>query len=1239
MLMPSVLPFFQGGRALRRYRTTMQQALHAEPALRLLPDLLALPLGAAPLPDPEAILATPASLGLVSGPASGRSLALLQVAARCSEASRTPAVYISLADSDQPGLTPRAVVDAQLARAGLPASIAGDSRPCLLLLDDYELLGANRRATWRTFVAGLSQNWPAARAVVALPPGETWPELQELHLAAPDDAILAAWLDRLLPDQPHEPILAALASEPLAALRGSLSDLLLLVLTYPISGLPTSRAALYEQAYALARPLIEAEPNAEQPPAPVRIGRATLRHYRLARGLAGGADLATLADLPAHELAAVAPLAAGLLDDPRPVLDLLWNRAENPAALAGLAACVRERPAAAPADGLRLLDRLAVSAADPEAEQIRRSLLAVAPATLVAAEPAPAITTLAGLIAAEPSAAPTLLLTVADDPAAAPELRWAAADHLAECADPAALLASPEGHDDLALAVRCYAVALGAPAARPCLLEPELRAGLSALLADAGGEARRRAVVTTLLDDPDTPAELRALALAAAPAAATDDRTLLERAVADPTTGVRRAALAVLSAGDPEVALESLAAVLTGTNLEPEAAHDALSAVAALPQTRAAALLGRCVINERIGLIERLHAVSLLAGRGREGAAVLLRLIELPGLAAPLRAAVARHLSALGVASALAPLRSALLAEGPLLVRRAAAAALGELARFNACREDALAGLIAALAGPWLDAPLAATIARGLAACGPAALPALGELLAPRLADDLRARWLAWVPDLARTPAAEWPGLAMPPAVRAALHEAMTAGETPADRPGGVEELAERQAAAVGQHAADALVALARRHPSLRREAALLLRRALRPGRPPELLTHLLDRLGDLLGDNPVALDALLDGLGESPQLRWLALERLGARPAGVDALIRRLQAGLDDGFTRAKIAELLGARHELSALPVLRHVAESRDEELHLRRSAAGAIGRLGDPAATAALLRLVADTYTPTEVRAAAAAALPGDLDPASCRLLREQVRAERPQAGLAAAVLAALGRAGDREALPLLMRYAQSDRPDEAVAAIEAIVALAEPSVAPALVRVTQASSATPGVRLAAVAALLELCGEEYLPLLRSYLESPIMPLRLRAHAALAAHDPQNPRLISPVADTTAPLALRLEALARLLARGADDEVLPLLLANPAEEPQLRLAAAAGLGRATRPEAAAQLRAALTDAELPLLRRYCLRSLAALAASESPAAAPARQELAALALDTAGPAEQALWAGEDLLEFAHP
>lgn len=1261
MLTPNVLALLNGRRSFRRYRAALAQAIQLDPALQLLPRLLDLPLAVEPLPDPAAILAAPASITLSGPPASGRTLALLQTLARWAEhGAAGPVVYLSLADSDAANLSPRAIITGAFHRAGLPPALSAESRPCILLIDDLEQLPANRRALWQQLLCGLETSWPAARAVVALPAGEQLPGFQAVELTVPGLDRLGAWLGHLLPNQEIQPILTALTSGHLARLRHQNADLAALALTYPLSGMPASRTQLYEQVYALFRPLLDDDdrlrarpaepggPRSRRTPVAVQlapgmlVGRAALRHYRLARSLAGGADLAILTDLPGAERAAVAPLAAGLLDDPSPVLRLLWgDGSPDPLSVAGMVACLCERPAQSVGYALPLIDLLAQQAT-PSSQRLLAHLAPSLPELLATAAPERATIALRlvaqarSTLGAERLA--TLLVALIDHPGADPTLRWAAADLLIETAaaggaagDPSIAPMAPPGADTLALAIRCV---LGAPAGSARVGAPELRPGLLALLDGAYGAIRRRTVASALLTDAAAPEDLRALALATVPDPLPISRALLGAAIVDPTPEVRRAALTAIGRDEPAAALSVLAQALSG-DLRPAVQVDLLAAIAALPQVEAGALLARCALNPQLGATARMAAIDLLAKRGREGAAILLRLLTLPRLGAPGRAAVARHLGRMGVGAALPDLRAILLGDGAPQLRRAAAVALGDLVRRPALREAALAALSAGLAHAGIDSGLIAQIALALGMSGAsAAIPALGRLLSPLLDDELRAAWLAHIPDLAILPAAEWPGLSVSPTVRVLLLEQLAVGATPADQPTSLAELVGRQTDAILHAAVTALTAIGSLQPSRRNDIRALLRRALRSERRQHAIDRLLIPLAAISANGGAGdLEAFLSDPGADLRLRWCALDRLGRGPVATPILLRRLETGSDDGFICGRLIELLGEQRARVALPALRQLAEQRGGDPHLRRCAIAALGRLAEPAAEATLLRIILDGHTALDARSAAAAALPPLLDPSACQSLRDLLRIERQPHELAAAVLAALGRSSDREALSLLLRYAQSEQPLEAMAAITAIVAVGERSVAPTLVRVTQSNTAPLGVRLAAVLALLQLWGAEYLPLLRDYLHSPLPPLRLQAHAALARLAPDDERLVAPVADTSAPLALRLAAIGHLAATRAADPVLPMLVINPDEPPQIRIAAAQALAKATDPIAVDGLAAALTTDGPPQLHRHCVEGLTCMAESGGPTAEPARLRLAQLAWQPHQP-EIGHWAATALI-----
>jgi HEAT repeat protein len=1247
MLTPNVFALLPGRRPFSRYRRALHQQIHAEPALRLLPHLLDIPLGCAPLPDPEAILAGPAGIALLSPPAGGRTLALFQILAHwASGSSRVPAIFLALSECDSPNLSPRAIVTGALHRAGAGAPTLDQRRPALLLIDEWECLPANRRILWRQYLTGLAENWPAARAVVALPAGEAWPELLERTITPPDDGTLAIWLGRLLPNHDPAPLLAALSRAPLAALRTSLADLLLLVLVYPISGLPGSRAALYEQAYALVQPVLSEPPAAfrgaaaaehpEAPPMSPAIGRAVLRHYRLARGLAGGADLVTLADLPARERAAVAPLAAGLLDDPTPVLNLLWGD-HTPATidLDALIACVCERPAAAPAHTLRLLELLAAPAAAPRPAAGAHLL----PALLSAAAPADPARALAvfGALAAGP-ANDARWLELVDAPAAPPALRWAAAERLAGNPPPLAeLCAVPPQPDPISLAGRAYLALHVAPLDGTALLNKPLRNGLDLLLAADADVQRRRTVAAALLASAQIPAELRRLALAATPAEGAEDRALIDGALLDPNATVRQAARTRLLARPPDEACAGLARALTTPDLDPPIAAELLDAAGHLDDPGVVKLLARCVATTGQRLPVRLAAVDRLAACGAVGNAALVGLLQAASLPAPVHAAVVRHVGARGHAAALPVVRALLLNDGPPLIRRAAAAALVEYARRPATHDGALAALLAVVRRPQLDREVTITALHGLAVAQPTlAVPAVAARLDPRYPQALARAWQQAAPELARTPATAWPGLPLPESLQCILADALAVGETPADPPTSLGELAASQALAEALAAVATLAAIAGREPALAGEIQARLRRALaapeRPGLPEAILTA----LAHLPCTSAQAeLVHLLDAPNVSLSLRWRAIDALGRAPGVAALAVSRLQRGCDDPFTQSKLVELLGEQSPPGALSVLRQIAEDPAGPDHLRRAALQSMSGLDDPAAVGALVRIVVDEARP-ELRAAAAVALPAGLAAVHCRTLRDRLRSERHPEVLAA-ILAALGRTADREALPLLLRYTQSEQSAVALAAIEGVAALGDDSLAPPLVRVSQNTLAAPHVRLAAVCALVRLCGAEFAPLLRDYLASPQLALRLRAHTVLAAHDRDDPRLLEPIADPAAPLALRQEALVRLAGYAPEASLIGQLVCHPDETPHIRLLAVAALARRGAAEDVEALRATLAAPAMPLLHRRCIEALTAIAQSAAPAAHAAQIQLETYALSPDAPPTFRHWAGAGLLDAA--
>ncbi|NCC32673.1 MAG: HEAT repeat domain-containing protein, partial [Chloroflexia bacterium] len=232
-------------------RTRIEARLSSEPALRLMEPLLRLPLGFEVAPEYAALSETSTPLGLVGPPASGRSLALMQLAAHwVAQPSDLPLLYLALSDDDLLNLPPRAVLARAAYQAGVPEQFMSHQRPGILLLDDWEVLPLARRAIWQQFLVSAQRTWPTLRIALTLPLGEAWDGVRIRSLTLPTETTIAQWLAHLLPTYDLAPLLAALHAAPLAPVRESLADLALLALIYPIGGIPPSRAALYAQAYA-----------------------------------------------------------------------------------------------------------------------------------------------------------------------------------------------------------------------------------------------------------------------------------------------------------------------------------------------------------------------------------------------------------------------------------------------------------------------------------------------------------------------------------------------------------------------------------------------------------------------------------------------------------------------------------------------------------------------------------------------------------------------------------------------------------------------------------------------------------------------------------------------------------------------------------------------------------------------------------------------------------------------------
>ncbi|MFV9504353.1 MAG: HEAT repeat domain-containing protein [Oscillochloridaceae bacterium umkhey_bin13] len=1247
MLSATHFPLLAGGRALQRYRAVMQAQLAAEPALQLLTALTSLPLGIAPFPDPGAILAQRTPLALCGEPGSGRSLALIQTAARwAGQGGAVPVLYLALADDDLPHQAPRAVVAAVAERMGLGATLVASERPLLLLLDDWELLAADRRMLWKHFMAGEHGTWPGLQVVAALPPSaKSWPGMQSVSLTRPNLEQVNAWLAHLLPERDLTPIMTALEHGALQHLLGyGLGDLVLLALTYPINGLPSSRAQLYEHAYVLAQPLLDqlrhrepgqpGQPGLSSQPGVIHLGRAMLRHERVARALAGGADLATLANLEPIERRAVAPLVAGLLDDPSPVFEALWKTIEEPASRDALIACLHDAPSRTPWVGLQLVEYLTAqataSALLPELEPVLPDLLAAA-----AQHDLPRALTNFEAVANHLPGLSRPWLALLNHPMTPPALRWAVAAWLV--ANPPPFAQVQRALDDApasSYAAFAYLVARAYPTEYAHLQTTPLANGLQQLFHDPTNVTARRAVVSALLNNEALTNELRELAVAALDANELDLETLL---AANPV--VRQAAHTALHKAAFDTRLSLLGQVLVSPAASFAAQAEALASLAQLQHPSAAGLLVRTVLNPDHGLPIRLYATDLLVQQGPAGHVLLQRIIQTKTLPVSLRSTAVGHLGRLGIAAALPALAQLLHTAPEALLQRTAATALGAMAQQPALREPAVQALTRSLRQSTTDPLLAERLIRALGCSGsPRALTALAALLEPQLATLLQRAWLALAPALAHTPADAWPQLELPAPIQLGLSEAMAEGTTMADPPSHLLELVKRQALRLARAAAAGLADLAAT-PSLYPVVLRMLREVTPAERRPEVARALLDALARI---SPPAdtLAELLDQPAADPSLIWLALERLGSDPDATALLVKRLAAANDPPFVQAQMIMIVGASQAEAAVPTLRRLASTPDYDLQVRQQAMRALGQINDLLARAGLAALVVSPELPTELRISAVASLPLPLSHDERTLLRQSLRNERAVPGLASGLARLLALSGDHEARSLVLADAQSESEAPALDGIATLAQLDDPALTPVLVQISQNPARPPNIRLGAVTALLQLDYLSYGKLLNDYLHAPAAAVRLQAHAVLARQQPDDLRLSAPLNDSTAPLVLRLHALGHLALHNPDDPLLSELMTTPTTPAPLRLAAAQALAAATQPYNVTALVAALStplpeqQPLPPLLRYQYLASLGRIAQRDSHAALAARLHLARLAEDPTQAVEHRYWAASQLL-----
>ncbi|MGQ9481751.1 HEAT repeat domain-containing protein [Chloroflexus sp.] len=1180
-------------------RSTIEQWLDAEPLHRVLPGALDLPF-AIDL-EPASILADTRHLALLGPPASGRSLALAQIAHRWLAGQTTvPLIRLLLSEIDTPSLTPRAIVVRTLARRNLAPNPLEHNLPCLLLVDDWEDLPLARRSIWQRFLTSLSERWPQARAVITLPPGELWPGFRHHALTPLPSELLSSWLQALFPHTDTQTLLPLFEHDPLILLRERPAELIMLALTQPLSGWPVSRAALYERIAAFAAPIL-ATSNDQ---AGWRIGYSAYRAYQQALTLAAQPqlDATSIRNAGTQWRALCLPLTFGIIPDPQPLITALAE-ANIPTGerLFLIARALRERSRLDPALSRPILEELCQYGGEA-----LNTLVPALPIILIdigRIQPAQVNTLLERIVGQlPPTAATTLLTDLLDAGDAPPALRWQAIDLL--CQRRTLPPPLPPHTDLIGQAGRCL-LAVVHNDTLSWLAHPSLQLGLRLLLSGAAGEERQQTIAHHLLHHLDLPPSVRALAPAALPLAD------LVQAAADPMAEVRQAARSVwLRSGH----VDQLARFVTQPHQPWLARDEALTDLAAHPV--GATFLAGFALSRRLTLDLRLRAIRLLH-RLNNGLSLLKRLLQTETEPAIVRAAAAHQLAHYPQAvSVLTPFLSP---HHPPLLRRTAGYALGQIAAQNhPAAVAARTTLIQHLHQPDIDTGFTITIITAPGLCGSRqALSALGHLITPTFGVQLLDAWLSALPALIG-PVEQWFQEAddIRRAVLADLFitsgTTIDNGDNLLDRPSALIAL---QVLQIRSAAVRAINLIGRQQPALEPAVRALFDVTLLDSSAPRPFADLLGiyATNDLVH---IARNATDD-----PLLRSAALNTIAERPDGTQALIQLAR----QADTNLACAALDRVRPPFSAetIEILLTMAGAEHSE-PIRFMALQVLGRGADSSTTPQLMNIVNNEQESPALRAAALDAVASAPIDRVIELMTTQPDPPR------SAALRALSRSDCPAPINLLHRMAFDTDRACGLAAVNALAAQID-TAAPILMRIIR-SHPDLTIRLTAAAALRDMAGPEAIAVFVEGLLSPYPALQTQAFALLAAADPQHPLLRQLIIDPKMPDILRLLALQHLCTVAPADAMIRKIACDTSTSERLRCFAIRALAQQTDEETMACLaQLANEPGEQSLAIRYT--AITVLTQQCQDFNTCARSALTTLA--TSPIPEVALWAGTALLD----
>lgn len=1232
---------FRGQREQRAYCRTIANTLGKQFVFRQLPALKEMvldcvgPDGFVQALDVRAL--TQPRITLAGDLGSGRQLALRQWALHWATDSSAPMpAIIALQLIDDGETAPEALLERALAATApavrhAPKPFARTSgngsaatAPWGLLIEGLEELPSVRQDVWRTTLQSAPHTAPQSRLVIAVPANEPeWPDFTALCITSPSPERLNEWIGQLAAEPHRAALHSALApGGSLSVVGERLVEVALLAWVIERTEMPHTRAELFAQA---AVSLLRMHPVAgvsmeelqllaayNEPPSVVlpeavqqdASGQFVFMHplarmYLAAHQLLAEQRFDLVHLLHGTDRREVVRFAAGIANDPTALFTALWSAGPSADDVLTLGRCLRERTTG-PHWMLRIVGALALltrGGRTPQREEAMSLLRAIAPqldqALLSAAQGDSALQQAVPRVLAvlPPELAAERAARFAFHPQADDALAWQVADLLTEQSISADALPTPPATVE-AFARWTYVVALHSTQSRE-RLTGAMNELVSVLRRSTAGDARLVRVAGALIDDVQLPEHARAAGLKLLEHNRTPDTLLVaERASHDPSEVVRRAAQASLVQHDPEY----VRAVLGKTALDPLATPDVrLSAIQQLglySTAEARGLLERCAFDDTLPLYARLVTVAVL-GRAASGGVYLQAILHTPDAHPAVRAAAAHAIGALNYQAA----------QPGMLGLLTSALTPPELA-------EALCESLGALGNASAVVPLLRVLERAGAdlALTLAAVRALGELrareatplLSRLLGTEAYQRLLSASGQLDSQQNAEElvQAQALPPRMHDRLITALNGSCVPAERPTTLEEFLQHEADLVRAAAAQTLAQIGGEQVV----AALLA--ALVDNATAGATNQVIAALAQLdTSDTAMLLGSLLNDPEVTPMTRWLVVQQLRNHPDGVDVMLRALAQHDIDTFTRGELAEALGQRGAVAALPLLRQLAEDPRADEHLRAQAMFALGLIDDPSTEVSLIQIVRTSAENDTLRGLAAEQLPSGLSTEARQFLRDLLRRDHPPEPLLNGALRTLAQVRDREALPLLLRYCQDERPAVAQTAILGFIKYGDTRVAPTLVRVSQNTHADAATRLQAIGTLLKIGGESYLPLLWVLLERGPLPLRLQALEHLLDAQHSTMELLGMLADTTWPLPLRLRLLEHCGGQAETQPVLLRIVEDAQDDVQLRCQAARALGRSRYEAAIAPLAEVAQHPDTPLpLGVQCVLALGAFGGIEA-------------------------------------